>query len=140
MYLHQSPILLYGSGKSVLPGYCFNMMWVWYFILEKQWSSMFLPNIIILKRHWRKYELHNKFSTLHYIYSFIMIIIYYSFTYCCALKISVGSLSDLSYRLNNNGTLHLYCFTVHKTFLDTLSHFIWCSEQHCQKKGPMYLC
>lgn len=77
MYLHRSPILLYGSGKSVLPGYCFNIMWVWYFILEKQWSSVFLPNVIILKRHWRKSELHNKFSILHYIYSFIMIIIYY---------------------------------------------------------------
>lgn len=85
---------------------------------------MLLPNMIILNRHCRKSNFGNKFGTLYYIYSFIMIILYYSFIDCCALKISLVSLSDLSYDLENNHSLHLYCFVIHKTFSDTLPHFI----------------
>lgn len=77
---------------------------------------MFLPNIIILNRHCRQFKLAIKFRTLYCIYSFIMIILYYSFTDCCAVKISVGSLSDLGSILNNNRTLHLYCFQAIKHF------------------------
>ena len=83
---------------------------------------MFLPNIIILNRHCRKSKLHDKCNAIYYIYSFTMI--YYFSTGCCALKISVGTLNNLCYGLKNNCALHLYCFMVHKTFFDILSHFI----------------
>lgn len=75
-----------------------------------------LPNILILNRDCRKSKLAVKFSTLYCIYSFIMIILYHSFTDCCAVKISVGSQSDLSCNLNHHHTLHLYCFQSIKHF------------------------
>ena len=139
MCLHQCPIVLWVRSASAFLELLLwhDMIFVFYTLAMMQLSV--LPNILILNRDCRKSKLAVKFSTLYCIYSFIMIILYHSFTDCCAVKISVGSQSDLSCNLNHHHTLHLYCFQSIKHF-QVLYLILFDSQNNTAGKEGQYTC